>query len=300
MCPSTAPQPLRAGALLLCLLFSSVALGESVSLTLPGGRVALGDYRPGDPAQPALLLLHGFLQTHNFGIIQSLANELSDAHYTVLAPTLTLGIDQRRQSLPCDAIQNHRLADGTQELAGWVQWLKSRGHQRVVVIGHSSGAMRVLLYANTAAQEPALAGAVLISMASLGDKLHPEATRPDQSRAQAMIAAGDETLQRYHLGFCDGNYLAPPDAYLSYSEADDETLLSALRALPHPVVTIFGDADKNLPVGWIEDVAATGRHVKVVKGAGHFYSGGHEFDLQDALLDALSTVEPSLPETDSR
>ncbi|MBK1650549.1 alpha/beta hydrolase [Rhabdochromatium marinum] len=198
LCSVTALKSLRAGVLLLCLVGSSIAMSESVSLTLPNGHVGVGDYRPGETAKPAVLLLHGFLQTHHFGIVQSLADALSNANYPVLTPTLTLGINQRRQSLPCDAIQNHRLADGTPELAAWVQWLKARGHPKIVVAGHSSGAMQVLLYANQAKEEPALVGAVLISMGPFGTWMNQDTTGEELRHApgRARINARSDMMLR--------------------------------------------------------------------------------------------------------
>ena len=284
MSPLIGRRPLPA-VLLLLWLWVPLSVAEPVSLELPNGRLALGDYRAGEAARPAVLLLHGFLQTHHFGIIQSLVDELNDAGYPVLAPTLSLGIDQRRESLPCNAIQNHRLSDGAGELAAWVQWLEARGHSAVVAVGHSSGALRTLLYGE-GAREPALAGLVLISMGHFGDWEHPRFAPEERTRA----AAGGRALDRYHLSFCDGDYLAPPDAYLSYVEADGARLLTALDRVAVPVALIFGSADHQLPPGWIGEVAATGKRLRLIPGAGHFFSGGYEFELQAALLDALGVL----------
>ncbi|MBK1650242.1 hypothetical protein [Rhabdochromatium marinum] len=93
--------------------------------------------------------------------------------------------------------------------------------------------------------------------------------------------------------------MAPPDAYLSYREADGTYLLTVLRELQRPAVAIFGSADHHLPSGWLDEVAAIGQQVRLVNGAGHFFANGYEFELQDAVLDALSTLESTLPETQS-
>ncbi|GAB6039892.1 hypothetical protein JCM17961_05650 [Endothiovibrio diazotrophicus] len=273
----------------LLLLFSaSSAVAEPVGLSMPNGRVALADYRSGDADRPAVLLLHGFLQTHHFGIIQSLADELSDAGYPVLAPTLTLGIDQRRESLPCDAIQNHRLGDGDGELASWVGWLHLAGHRQVVVAGHSSGALRALRFA--AARPHAVRGLVLISMGHFGGWEYPDFTPGERSQAREWAAAGRKGLGQYHLSFCDGNYLAPPDAYLSYIEEDAARLEAELDRLDVPATLIFGGADRQLAPGWIDRVSAAGGQVRLIPGAGHFFSGGYEFDLHEALLGALAAL----------
>ena len=280
------------------LLWTPLASAQPVSEPMPNGRVAPADYRPGDgpgdgpgdAGRPAVLLLHGFLQTHHFSIIQTLADELADVGFPVLAPTLTLGIDQRRESLPCDAIQNHRLDDGAAELERWVAWLVERGHSRVVLMGHSSGSLRVLLYAAERGH-PALAGVVLLSMGYFGDWEHPEAAPAELARARAARRAGETALARYHLSFCKGNYLAPPAAYLSYAEVEGERLSAALARLDRPTTLIFGSADQQLPPGWIGRVAAYGHRQRLIAGAGHFFSGSAEFELQSEVVEALEGIE---------
>ena len=284
-----------ASALLLAFLsWVSLASAETVNEPMPDGRVAPADYRPGDgpggAGRPAVLLLHGFLQTHHFSIIQVLADELSDAGYPVLAPTLSLGIDQRRESLPCDAIQNHRLDDGAAELARWVDWLVERGHPRVVLLGHSSGSLRVLLYA-AQRRHPAVAGVLLLSMGYFGDWEHPEATPGELARARAARDAGEERLDRYHLSFCKGSYLAPPEGYLSYAEVEGTRLSAALGRLAVPATLIFGSADHQLPPGWIGYAAVHGHSLRLIPGAGHFFTGPYEFELQSEVLEALEGIE---------
>ena len=110
---TTRPGAFISKFLLSLLLFFlttvlSVLHAETVSHTLDNGTTTLADYRKGDENKPAFLLLHGFLQTHNFSTIQSMADELADTGYTVLAPTLSHGVDNRNQSIACDALHTHK------------------------------------------------------------------------------------------------------------------------------------------------------------------------------------------------
>ena len=96
--------------------------------------------------KPAVLLLHGFLQTRDFPTVATLARGLRDAGYPVLSPTLSLNIPNRSQSLACEAIHRHSLDDDIGEIARWVDWLKSHGHRSIVLIGHSFGSLQLLAY----------------------------------------------------------------------------------------------------------------------------------------------------------
>lgn len=279
------------GSLLWLLTWGLPSMAEPVSIQIPNGRVAAAEYRAGEAGRPVLLLLHGFLQTHNFPVIQSLADELNEAGFPVLAPTLTLGIDQRRESLPCDAIQLHRLEEGEGELDAWIDWLRGRGHASVVVVGHSNGGVRALLHSAKrsvdGSADEALSGLVLISPGRFGGWEYPAVTPAERDRARRLHAAGRRDLAEYHLTFCDGNYLAPPLAYLSYMEVDDARLLAALDAVAWPVGLIFGGADRHLPPGWIDQLAAAGKRLRMIPGADHFFSGTHEFELHGEVLDAV-------------
>ncbi len=69
------------------------AWADVVTLELQQGLTARAEYRAGARDKPAVLILHGFLQTHNFPTVHNLAEGLVTAGYSVLTPTLTLGGD---------------------------------------------------------------------------------------------------------------------------------------------------------------------------------------------------------------
>ncbi|MDP3420462.1 MAG: DUF1749 domain-containing protein, partial [Thiobacillus sp.] len=73
--------------------------GGDVEARLTSGMVVGASYHPGRKQLPAVLILHGFLQTREFRTVATMGNSLHDAGYTVLLPTLSLNIPNRRQSL---------------------------------------------------------------------------------------------------------------------------------------------------------------------------------------------------------
>ena len=97
-----------------------------MSLELRSGLTAVSDYWPGEADLPAILILHGFLQTREFQTVRRLAEALSDEGYSVLLPSLTLGLDRRRQSVACEAIHTHSMQQDVDELRAWIDWLAAQ------------------------------------------------------------------------------------------------------------------------------------------------------------------------------
>ena len=94
--------------LILLTLFAyqpSLSASHTVKEPMPSGIKATAFYSEGEAGKPAILLLLGFLQTRNYLTVNSLSTSLADEGFTILAPTLTLGISNRKRSLPCDAVQ---------------------------------------------------------------------------------------------------------------------------------------------------------------------------------------------------
>jgi pimeloyl-ACP methyl ester carboxylesterase len=277
-------------AALLCfllLVFPASARAAIAQLEVRPGIAATAEYLAGQRDKPAVLLLHGFLQTRDFPTVATLARGLSDAGYPVLAPTLSLGIPNRMQSLSCEAVHRHRLDDDVAEISRWVEWLKSRGHRAIVLVGHSFGSMQLLAYLN-ARPDPAVKAYVGTSLieAQIGDT--PRATLVAQ--LESRVEAGQRAPVTQRLSLCR-KYLAPPESLLSYVRWDQSRTLAALKASPVKVELIMGDSDEMLGRNWIRALARMRTPMIIVKGANHFMDGEHEFDLLQHTLDFLKRVQ---------
>src|SRR4030065_121043 len=65
-------------AALLCLVLPALpASAETIEAKLPSGITVSANFHTGRPSQPAVVLLHGFLQTHHSQPMNSLASNLS-------------------------------------------------------------------------------------------------------------------------------------------------------------------------------------------------------------------------------
>lgn len=269
---------------LLCLVLgASGAYADPVEIRLSPGVIGTADYRTGKPGLPAVLLLHGFLQTRNAPPMSRLAGALSDAGYPVLAPTLSLGVSRRNKSLPCEAVHTHTQQDELHEIAQWVNWLAEHKHQKIIMIGHSSGAKDVLAYL-TGAPSALVERAILVAITPI----EVDAEQHRKARAEKAPAPGvAPPLQRFSTAYCKNNYATTPAAYLSYADWTADFILVQLGKIRIPADIIFGTNDRIVPPNWLARLKKSGVPVVVIENAGHFFDDEYEFDLNDRVLELL-------------
>ena len=277
---------------LFCLLisvFPAAAHAVIAYQEMRPGISASAEYLIGERSKPAVLLLHGFLQTREFPTVVALARGLQDAGYTVLAPTLSLNIPNRTQSLTCEAAHKHSLDDDVVEIGHWVNWLKSRDHRTIVLVGHSFGSMQLLAYLSIQpdAAVKGFIGASLIE-AQIGTAARPALIAQLENRVQTKQRA----LVTQTLSYCK-NYTSTPEGLLSYVRWDQARLLAELKKSPVGLKLILGDADDMQGRGWLKALEHVQTPIVIVKGANHFMDGEHEFDLLDHTLKYLETIKPS-------
>ena len=104
--------------LVLCGV-SPAGHADTLRLKSPDGKYLNAEHHQGDRRRPAMLVLHGFLQTREFLATQSIISSLSTLGYTVIAPNLSLGVSDRRQSMQCQAPHKHRFDDDLREVGFW-------------------------------------------------------------------------------------------------------------------------------------------------------------------------------------
>lgn len=268
--------------LILTAGWSSRLHAESVAEKLPGGLIANAEYVPGNTAKPAILVLHGFLQTFEFLATQNIVNGLSEMGFTVLAPNLSLGVPDRKQSKQCQAAQATGFQDDLAEIDYWINWLKQHGYTKVIMVGHSWGSQHALGYRLQHPNAP-ISAIIAISLvrSHQEDNIHQRQIKTARERQNHA----DSSLQTYKLSFCK-DFMATPASYLSYAEWNDEKVLDVLRQLKKQnvrVYSIIGGADKRIDQKWVHQLAPLVTKVTVIDGANHFFSHMYEFDLKDQL-----------------
>lgn len=268
-----------------------------ITLEMRPNLPATADYQPGARDKPAILILHGFLQTREFPTVATLARGLADAGYSVLTPTLTLGIPARGQSLACEAVHHTSLVDDIAEIERWVKWLRDKGHRHIVLVGHSFGSLQLLAYLQNQSN-PAITGFVGVSMVEAQIGGQPRA--PLIERLTAQVARHDHKLVTEPLSFC-GRYPTTAEALLTYVRWDQPRLLAAVQRLGDRSLLIMGNSDNRLEQGWLRALQHLKTPLIVIEGGNHFMSGEHEFDVVEHTLAYLkSGTRPESSGTQSK
>ncbi|OYW25521.1 MAG: alpha/beta hydrolase [Hydrogenophilales bacterium 12-63-5] len=263
-------------------VFSVAAHATIVQQEMRPGIPANAEYLIGQRSKPAVLLLHGFLQTRD-PTVATLGRGLQDAGYTVLLPTLSLNIPNRMQSLACEAVHKHSMDDDVAEIGRWVDWLKSHGHRSIVLVGHSFGSLQLLAYLSTH-PDPAIKAYIGASLVEA--QIGTTSRQALIAQLEAQIQNKQRTLVTQSLSFCR-KYTSTPDGLLSYVRWDQPRLLTALKQVPTSVQLIMGDADGMLGQGWLKALQHVQVPMVIVHGGSHFMDGEHEFDLLDHTLKFL-------------
>jgi dienelactone hydrolase len=283
MLPQCVPYPdyriLKAAFFGCCLAISASSYAVDVEISVSDKVSATADFRPGEAGKPTILVLHGFLQTREFGIVKSLADTLADAGYTVLSPTLSLGISYRKNSLNCEALHLQGMDEDIEEIQQWMQWLHTRGYAKVVGIGHSFGATQLLAWRERYQDKDFnLIGISMVSSSPLSLSSDQKTKIQNQT---------DNELMHAPLSFCD-IYTAPERKYTSYYKWNEKKILAALTASGSRTDIILGSEDKYLPPKWENQLAKAGARIHLIKGANHFMDGTEEFDMLDTTLSILN------------
>lgn len=284
------PRPILVSFVVLASMLmaapSFAAHSGTTEARLPNGSIVGAKFHAGNRGRPAILILHGFLQTNEFPTVASLTDALATAGYTVLAPTLSLGISRRNKSPPCEAIHLHTLEGDTAEVGFWVRWLMQKGYSQVILVGHSFGNLQLLTYLG---HEPApvVKQALMISLTDVEVKQNASERAQLAEDMRNRVKRGDRTLVETEFGHCR-KYVTPPAALLSYMGLSRSGILGALARSPVPTIAIMGGSDDRMGPDWIGRLSARGIEVRVIPGATHFFDNQYEFDLQDVVLRALS------------
>lgn len=276
--------PFRSLLLFILIVAPHSLCAATVEIALASKVIITAEYRPGAPTKPAVLLLHGFLQTRDFPTIQRLGQGLAEEGFTVLTPTLSLGIPKRKQSLACEAIHNHSYEGDVAELATWVDWLRQRGHSAIVLVGHSFGSLQALSYAarDTSSELRAVVSLSLVDGEASTDKARKIAVRD----ARARLKRGNNQLFSPEFIFCK-TFPTTPSNFLSYAHWDKQKVLALLHQVETNKFVVVGGKDTRMGKNWPNQLRAQGVSVSVIENANHFFDDQHEFDLLETVLAKL-------------
>jgi len=237
----------------------------------------------------AAILLHGvasnFYTSSTFEPLIARLNELSIAALSVntrghdLVFGASLGNVRRRLGASYETVDDCRL-----DIPAWIEFLKSRGHGRVLLIGHSLGAVKAVY---TAAQErfAEVAAVVAVSPPRLSYSAFMSAAESNQfwesmNTAQQMAKAGKgDELFTSTFPF---PLLVTAAAYIDkYGPAARYNILKFAGDLPCPALFTYGSKELTsggIPFAGVPDALNSlpgeeRRSIEVIDGADHVYTG---------------------------
>lgn len=229
------------------------------------------------------LITHGTLAHNGMEIIATLQSLLAEQGITSLAPTLSLGLDDRRGMYDCAVPHTHKHTDALDEIGVWLEWLKKQGVKKVVLVGHSRGGNQTAWFA-AERMDPVVKGVLLIAPMTWSEayassdyqKRFKTDLAPVLKRAADLVAAGKggEWLEKTGFIYCtDAKVQA--QAFVSYHAPEPRLDTPGLLGkIDVPVLVIAGTEDEVVPdvVEKVEPIVdGTRVRLETVDGADHFF-----------------------------
>lgn len=260
----------------------------TINLQIKQNITATASYFAGDKLKPVVLLIHGFLGTRDHATLKNLNTAIQDQGYSTLAPTLSLGIDKRKQSLACEAIHTHTMNHDIAEINHWVQWLIKKGHHKIILLGHSFGSLNMLVYLEQH-QLPEISYAIATSLIDIEHAIGKQSVKSQLKEAHKQIKNNNKSLNEYKISYCK-KFISTAETFVSYAEWDKKKILGLLKTVKKPVHIIMGENDKRMEKNWPGQLSKQGTKVDIINGANHFFSDEFEFELHDQVINTLNKI----------
>jgi pimeloyl-ACP methyl ester carboxylesterase len=215
----------------------------NASLDLAGGQWSSG---------PVVLMTHGSLAHNGTYLMAALQDQLKGRGISTLAINLSLGLNNRHGMYDCLTPHRHKHTDALDEIGGWLEWLKSQGVKKVVLLGVSRGGDQTAWFA-AERDDPVVEGLILVdpqtwdpaSVSADYQHRYNRALAPLIEQARALVKAGQGNKVFDHVDFlyCPDTR-ATAETFLSYYDSDPRldtpTLLPKIRK---PVLIVVGTDD---------------------------------------------------------
>lgn len=278
-------------------------------LRLDGALAQTGASKNGSGLKPsAAILLHGVASNfYAFSTFEPLIGRLQQLNIAALSVNTrghdlvfgaSLGNVRQRLGASYETVDDCRL-----DIAAWIEFLKSRGHEHVLLIGHSLGAVKAV-YAMAQEEFAEVAAVVAVSPPRLSYSAFMNAAESNQfwesmNTAQQMAKAGkSDELFTSTFPF---PLLVTAAAYIDkYGPAERYNILKFAAELPCPALFTYGGKELmsgGIPFAGVPDAlkslsSADRRSIEVIDGADHVYTGMNR-ELADTVIAWLTRLGSS-------
>jgi len=242
--------------------------------------------------KPAVMVLHGVGGNfYSQGTLEPTINLLHAAGYPTLAINTRghdsvfgaqLGGVRKRLGAAYEIVDDCKL-----DLAAWIKLLLARGHERIMLLGHSLGAIKAI-YAQAGDQHPNVAAVIAVSPPRLSYTAFMNAQESSLffdsmaiARELAKEGAGDE-LFTAKFPF---PLLISADSYIDkYGPAERYNILEFTHQLRCPALFVYGTKElthggiafAGMPEALAKLPSLATREIITIEGADHFYAGVQE------------------------
>jgi pimeloyl-ACP methyl ester carboxylesterase len=246
-----------------------------------------------------VLVVHGYLAHNKMEIIEAAQQALLDNGLSSLAINLSLSIDNRHGYHGCDRPHRHVQDDAIDEIGSWIAWLRERGTEQVILMGHSRGANQLMVYA-TEKIDPEVSHLVFLAP-GMGDEIEQAyfvryGSSLDETRAyvQGKMEAGNDGLLINDIDMMGcPRAMATAQSFNSYYSRNNRfrQFEYYLPRSPVPTLIISGSVDERQPnieklvTPYLDDKRV---ELAVIEGAGHFF---RDFNIEEAMEAVIEFVD---------
>jgi dienelactone hydrolase len=159
----------------------AILVGDPVQLALPAGRKFLAIYAPNTKAQAGIIVVHGLGVHPDWGLINPLRSQLAEQGYATLSVQMpVLAAEEPGGKYP------PLFPEAAERLGVAVEYLRSKGHQKIAIVSHSLGSRMTNVFLNQP-NAPAIAAWVAIGISG-------EYTDPATFKAPVLDLYGEKDL----------------------------------------------------------------------------------------------------------
>lgn len=244
-----------------------------------------------------ILITHGTLAHNGMEIISTWQDLLADEGYTTLAINLSLGLDNRHGMYDCATPHNHKHTDAVTEISAWVDWLKSKGTESVILGAHSRGGNQTAWYSNTAA-DPVVKAQILVAPQTWNADYDQENYKQRYKQeltpllAEAKTLPEDKMMSKTDFIYCEDTQVSAA-SFINYYTPDERfDTPTLLKTTSMPTLVFIGSEDKT--VKQLGDKMAAISNDKVssveVEGADHFFRDLYMDEVIEGTLEFLEQI----------
>lgn len=267
-------------AILASTFLSTPALSETVEIQ-HNGLTLNAELEMADGASLSdgvLILTHGTLAHSGMELISTLQGLFSDYGVNSLAINLSLGVDNREQSMyDCGLPARHTMQDAIAEISAWQDWLDTEGAGPRWVMGHSRGGNQTAQY--TISDTERVDAQILLAPATwdyeytLNSYEERYGEDIEALLKQAQNSEADRIIENASILYCEKSGASAASLLSYYGNYPDYDTPTVLKRTKTPTLVIAGSLDT--VVDDLPDKMASIENDKVelsvVEDADHFF-----------------------------